>query len=367
MPTRRIIEASLANPNIASIFSTSETNPVVLLHLNTSMSSTQGVTFIGVGNMGSAAIQALLRANFAVTIWNRTKARLPVDAAIAAGAVFEPDLRAAIAKHNVIFICVLDYSKIASIFATLQPSTSDSTFSALKDKVIINLTNGTPGQARSMDLWFKMQGAQRYFDGAVMVTPQMVSGQHSFLVVSGEHEAAAGEIEHLLSPIGNPQFLGGDVGAAACFDVAALASMYGMFAGSFLGMALLKKGSGPSPSSSVLSSSAHTTPHASSGKPSSGAGSQIGSVVAKQIVPFLTALVPYLSLIADAWDAGNWKGNMGNPMGMQVEALHNIMAACEEEGIDGRLLAEMQRLMGRVVREFGEDAGITALGTYLFK
>ena len=50
--------------------------------------------------------------------------------------------------------------------------------------------------------------------------------------------------------------------------------MYGMFAGSAVGMALLKRGSEPA----------------------------IGSVVRDQIVPLLTALVPYLGLMARAWN-----------------------------------------------------------------
>lgn len=49
----------------------------------------------------------------------------------------------------------------------------------LSGKTIVNLTNGTPKQAIEMSQWIKYRGAAHYFDGAVLVTLQMVARRPS--------------------------------------------------------------------------------------------------------------------------------------------------------------------------------------------
>jgi hypothetical protein len=111
--------------------------------------------------------------------------------------------------------------------------------------------------------------------------------------------------------------------------------MYGMFAGSLTGLALLKRGSG---------------------------ASTIAGVVKEQVVPFLTALVPYLEGLAEAWDAERWEDNMGNPMGMQLQGVKNIVEACEEEGVEASMMESLVRVMEKCVGRFGGDSGLPALG-----
>lgn len=174
-----------------------------------------------------------------------------------------------------------------------------------------------------------------------MVTPQMVGGPHSFLVISGgDPDTTFSSVESVLSPIGTPQYLGSDITAAARFDLAALSSMYGMFAGSMTGMALLKRAPG-------------------SGTPS------VGKVVKEQIMPFLTALMPYLEVLANAWDEERWGDNLGNPMGMQLQGVRNIVEACKDDGLGSGVMEELARMMGKVVERFGSDSGLTALGKVL--
>ncbi|KAK0649987.1 hypothetical protein B0T16DRAFT_389937 [Cercophora newfieldiana] len=298
--------------------------------------ASQSITFIGIGNMGLAAVLALLKSDSSITIWNRTVTRPQVQTAVGAGAVLEEDLGKALSKSAMVFICLLDYGKIRQSLEAIRASSP----SVLAGKTVVNLTNGTPRQAREMHSWLQETwNVERYFDGAIMVTPQMVGGPHSFLVASGEDEAAFSEPSRLLSPIGNPQYLGPDIAAAARYDLAALSTMYGLFSGSFIGMALLKRSPNPS----------------------------IGKIVKESIVPFLTALVPYIGEIATAWDEERWEDNMGNPVLMQLEGVRNIVAACEEEGVDSSFMTNLVNLMEKVVEQHGGDAGVTAVGKLLLK
>ncbi|KAM5349455.1 hypothetical protein ACJ41O_005960 [Fusarium nematophilum] len=299
------------------------------------MAISQSLTFLGIGNMGAALVHNLLKASNNVTIWNRTADRPLVKAAVDAGAVLEPDVQTAIAKNDLILICLLNYS---SISAALQ----DLPTTALEGKTVVNLTNGTPKQARELADWAVSHGSQYYFDGAIMVTPQMVGGPHSFFVLSGETPEVFKPIASLLEPLGRPEYLGTTVDAAARYDLAALASMYGMFSGMFTAMALLKKG------------------HATTDE-------KLEPVVSGSLNPFLSALVPYNGLLARSWDERAWDDSLGNPVGMQAQGVRNILDACRDDGIDDGFLEKFTTTMERVVRERGPDGGIAAMGEYLLK
>lgn len=290
----------------------------------------QPLTFLGVGNMGLAAILTLLKAGFPTTIWNRTLSRPQVITATTAGATLSQDIASAVSSNDTILICLLDYPSILASLSAVS----------LTGKTIVNLTNGTPKQALAMQNWAKAKGARHYLDGAIMVTPQMVGGPQSFLVVSGEDEDAFTAVQDVLLKLGTAQFLGSDTTAAARLDLATLATMYGMFAGGLVGMGLLKRGPG-------------------SGK--------MAGVIKEGIAPFLTALVPYLGVIAEAWDEERWGDNLGNPLGMQLEGIKNIIAGCEDEGVDPALLGALARVMERAVDEFGGDVGLTVVGKLVMK
>ncbi len=302
------------------------------------------VTSIGIGNMGAALASALVKASTPVTIWNRTADRPQVKSLIAEGAIFEPSLSTAINRSNTILLCVLDY---AAIYSILQPvlATNPTPFTG---KTIINLTNGTPADARKMETHFRALGAAAYFDGAIMVTPQLVGTPTSFAVLSGEtkarHHSLA--VSALLAPIGTVQYVSEEVGAAALVDVAALASMYGMFTGAFTGIALLQKGAG-------------------GGK--SGAKALAKPAVDQVVVPVLKALVPYVSLLAEMVDREEWMNDLGNPLAMQLAGVENIMQACVEEGVDPSGLEFLARLMRKGVEDGFGAGGSAAVGRYMFK
>lgn len=292
------------------------------------------VAFVGIGNMGAALAETLLKtSSHKVTIWNRTADRPQVKAVIEAGATFESNIEAAI-NSDVVIICVLDYDTIYRALEPIQASTS-----ALSGKVIINLTNGTPRQAREMQQWIKARGAAFYFDGAVMVPPQLVGTEHSFILYSGENqEVFTQKVADVVKTLGSSQYTGEDVNSAATDDLAALSTMYGMFAGFFAGLGLVRK--------------------------QVGKNGKVSPSVSKVVVPVMTAMVPYLSSIAETIDGNDWNNNLGNPLGMQVAGVRNILQACKEESVNGASLEAFVKTMQRTVDAKGGDVGVPAVALY---
>src|SRR5690349_4911286 len=115
-----------------------------------------GITLIGIGNMGAALANAFLKAGIKVTAWNRSANRANVKLVVDNGAQYKADVTSAISPSDVIVICVLDY---AAVYELLKPL--DAVI-VLGGKTVINLTNGTPKQARELDSWFRKRGVTRY-------------------------------------------------------------------------------------------------------------------------------------------------------------------------------------------------------------
>jgi 6-phosphogluconate dehydrogenase (decarboxylating) len=306
--------------------------------------ATSSVTCIGIGNMGSAMAQALLNAETPVTLWNRTHDRPQVTALVAAGATFTVSIDSAIENSDIILICVLDYDAIRRIIKAMQSP------SVLQGKTIVNLTNGTPRDAREMDAWAKSHGA-KYLDGGIMVTPQLVGTPHSFVLLSGEDEdlfSAKNGVSEVLAPLGNIQYVSSDAGAAATQDLAALAAMYGMFYGAFVGIGLLKK----------------QKPEAGN-KGDGKARVKVTPAVDNVVIKLLTALVPYLHGIADSTDQETWSDNMGNPLDMQLAGVQNIIKACKEEGVDTQLFESLRSFMQQAVDDSWGNGGVAVVGKYM--
>lgn len=297
----------------------------------------QRITFIGIGNMGFALAQTLHKAGHDITIWNRTRHRLQVDKLIGLGARVEQDIEVAVSRsEGLVIVCVLDYDTMYKAIDSVASFTG---------KTVVNLTNGSPRQATIAAQWFEQRQAERYFDGAVMATPDLVGTPHSLLVYSGETEEDFDGVKSLLGPLGTAHYESSDPSSASRLDLAALATMYGMFSGAFIGMALLKRQKGP----------------AGDGD---GEETTVTPAVSKIVVPFISAIVPYMELLAKSMDEQSWNDSLGNPLGMQATALQGILQACREEGVDGRALTNLSDKLQRAVQEQGGHGGIAIAGSY---
>ncbi len=112
----------------------------------------------------------------------------------------------------------------------------------LADRDLVNLTTGTPAQARARAEWARERGA-RYVAGGIMAVPPMIGvpGAGGYVFYSGSRELFERHQQSLVVPAGTT-YVGEDAGFAALHDVAALLSaMYGMFAGAAHVFALIRK------------------------------------------------------------------------------------------------------------------------------
>ncbi|SDM49240.1 3-hydroxyisobutyrate dehydrogenase [Lentzea albidocapillata subsp. violacea] len=174
------------------------------------------VAVIGLGQMGSALASAFLRAGHRVTVWNRSAAKtapLVAQGAVAVGSAAEAQRSA-----PVVVACVLDYPALTEL---LDP--------ALSGHTMVNLTSGSPEQARALATRLASEGV-RYVDGGIMTTPPGIGDPRSMILYSGDQDAFAAASD-LLSALAEPINLGAEPGRAALYDTALLGIMWATLTG----------------------------------------------------------------------------------------------------------------------------------------
>lgn len=175
------------------------------------MTEIRKVSVLGLGRMGSALATALAEEGFEVTVWNRTPKSLPNTRSVATPEeAFEAD---------VVVTCLSTYD-------VQQPLLT-------KDiKTLVNLTSGTPEQARATARWARDNGVE-YVDGVIMAVPQQIRTEQARILFSGSSE------HHVLQAFGEPVYVGEDAGLAALYDLALLGIMWATFGGYLQAIALM--------------------------------------------------------------------------------------------------------------------------------
>ncbi|SRR5712691_1331831 len=98
------------------------------------------VSVIGLGSMGTALADAFLRENITVTVWNRTSSKC--NRLIAQGASAASTVATAVAASDVLVVCVSNYAITDELLGSRE------VIAALNGKSIIQLSTGTPKEAR---------------------------------------------------------------------------------------------------------------------------------------------------------------------------------------------------------------------------
>lgn len=182
------------------------------------------VSLIGLGPMGMALARAL-QSKFTLTVWNRTAER--ATSLLNQGTVLAPTALAAVQASPVVLVCVADYTASRAILAA--PGVAD----ALRGKVLVQLSTGTPQDAR--EDWAALSGVA-YLDGALLATPGQIGRPDTPLFISGEERALAACRPVLEAIAGNIQYMGEPIGNAAAWDLATLSCMFGAMSGFFHGV-----------------------------------------------------------------------------------------------------------------------------------
>ncbi len=189
------------------------------------------VTVIGLGPMGMSIARALLRGGRTVTVYNRTPAK--AQALVVEGAYVAPTIVAALRASPLVVLCVADYDAARALLDS--PATKD----ALRDRLIVHLSTGTPREVREFAATTTAAGAH-YLDGAILVTPSQVGTPDSALLIAGKeaHYRTAEPTLRLIAA--HIDYVSEDPGAAAALDLAFLSHFFGGLLGFYHGARIME-------------------------------------------------------------------------------------------------------------------------------
>jgi 3-hydroxyisobutyrate dehydrogenase-like beta-hydroxyacid dehydrogenase len=180
------------------------------------------ISVLGLGLMGSALAGAFLKGGRRVCVWNRSPGR--TEPLVRLGAAAADGLAAAVAASPVVLICIDSYASTRALFE--GPAMAQH----LLGKAIVQLSTGTPRQARDAEAWFMARGA-RYLDGAILGGPAAMGTPHARILYAGQRESFDRHRVLLASLGGECRYVGEQAGAAAAIDFAWLSKLFGAFAG----------------------------------------------------------------------------------------------------------------------------------------
>lgn len=180
------------------------------------------VTMIGLGAMGSALARAFLRNGHGVSIWNRTKARMTPVAN--EGAVPYETAWQAVRASPVTVICIDNYD------ATRALIDSEGLLEALAGRTLVQLSTGTPAEARQFARWLNSNGIV-VLDGAIMPYPEGIGADDAQILFSGPDDIYSRNQRLLGALGGDVRYVGAEIGAAAVLDMALLSHQLANYLG----------------------------------------------------------------------------------------------------------------------------------------
>jgi 3-hydroxyisobutyrate dehydrogenase-like beta-hydroxyacid dehydrogenase len=128
-----------------------------------------------------------------------------------------------------VVVCVSDYDSVREI---LTPYSD-----ILPGRVLVNLSSGTPEQAREMSEWVSSRGAE-YLDGAAMSGTRLVGRPEAVFLYSGSPSTFTAH-QSLLKSLGGATYLGEDSGLASLYDTALYGMNWGVLSGFFHAVSLV--------------------------------------------------------------------------------------------------------------------------------
>ncbi|MBY5720505.1 NAD(P)-dependent oxidoreductase [Rhizobium leguminosarum] len=187
------------------------------------------IGFLGAGRMGTALVRTLLKNGHHVHVWNRTAEKAEALAAFGAVPASRPE--ASIDGADIVIVNLLDYS--ASDAQLRKPAVMQ----ALKGKLLVQLTSGSPKTARNTGIWATDNGIA-YLDGAIMATPNVIGSSETLILYSGSASHYEKHATLFAELGGKSAFVGEDFGKASALDSALLAQMWGTLFGTLQALAI---------------------------------------------------------------------------------------------------------------------------------
>lgn len=184
------------------------------------------ISVLGLGLMGSALARALIKGGAKVTVWNRSPAK--ADTLVKLGAECAVSVAAAVGASPITLVCVDDYQTTRALFQTQE------VISLLPGHIVVELSTGTPKEAREAEPWFVAHGA-RYLDGAILCGTPAIGTPRGLLLYAGDRTAFE-QCQPLLVSLGEgTRFVGEGIATAAALDFAWLSRIAGEYTGIYHG------------------------------------------------------------------------------------------------------------------------------------
>lgn len=188
----------------------------------------QSVSVIGLGQMGKKIAALYVEQGYRVTVWNRDRSK----AQSITGVHIAATPAEAFSKSDLVIICVLDNAAVN----TILDQVSDA---LLAGKVLVNLTTGTPQEAKTIEARLAARQAA-YLNGALQVAPEQMGLPETTILLAGATPAFDATREALTILGGNIKYLSTQAAASPAMDLATLSWLYGSYIGLLYGAALVQ-------------------------------------------------------------------------------------------------------------------------------
>lgn len=281
------------------------------------MNMNSQVTVIGLGNMGAAIAQAFLDSGYRTTVWNRTASR--TEPLAAAGASVAKTVSDAVAASPLVVICLLDSAAVDAV---------RQNFGAAAGRVLVNVTSGSPAQARRTAEWAHEQGAS-YIDGGLMGDPPYVGTPKMMLSFSGDREAWEAQ-RSTLEALGTATYYGDDPGLAAVEFLAQVAVGYEFLIGLLHTLRLVRD-----------------------------EGVDVAAF-AERVAGSVGGYAPLVNAFGAAVASGDYGPDLGS-LDVQAALMDDLISHRESLGVEAVRMREVKRLMDRRIADGHGDQGFSSL------
>lgn len=276
------------------------------------------VTVLGLGNMGSAIARTFLERGYRTTVWNRTQSR--TQPLVRTGAIAAPTPAEAVRASPITVVCVIDSTAVEDVLEGIGD--------AVAGRVLVNVTSGSPAQARAHETWASEHGAG-YLDGTVMGDPLDVGTPNVRFAFGGAPDAFARH-ERALQELGTVTFHGPDAGAASVEFLAQVATSYELLIGYLHVLRVVRA-----------------------------EGADITEFT-ERLGASLAAYPPLLTSFAQAVSSGEYGPDLGS-LDVQAALMDDLISHRESLGVETARMREVKDLMDRRIAQGHGDQGFSSL------
>jgi 3-hydroxyisobutyrate dehydrogenase-like beta-hydroxyacid dehydrogenase len=180
--------------------------------------SARSIAVLGLGWMGAAIANTLVREGHMVTVWNRS---LEKSTPFAGRAQVAPTVLAAVEASDIVFVCVLNYDASDELLRTPEVA------AAISGKTLVQFSSGTPARAREAGAWASAHDTS-YLDCTMSGGPEQIGNNQGAFFYTGPRDVFEALREVLAPLIGTSTYCGEDLGYAAALDFARLGTFTGV-------------------------------------------------------------------------------------------------------------------------------------------